>query len=114
MSKVCIAFEVLEDNNEPSPTFQEMRSHRVFDVKMEDFQRKARVVAGGHMTKPSSGTFTYASVVSRESVRIVLPLAALNDLDVRTADIENAYLTAPVGEKIWCRLGPEFGQDAGK
>lgn len=57
---------------------------------------------------------TYASVVSRESVRIALTLAALNDLEVKTADIENAYLTAPVGEKIWCRLGPEFGADAGK
>ena len=27
-------------------------------------------------------------------------------------DTENAYLTAPSGEKIWCMLGPEFGEDA--
>ncbi|KAI2510101.1 Reverse transcriptase (RNA-dependent DNA polymerase) [Fragilaria crotonensis] len=114
MTKVRVAFEVLEDGRDPPPTFQEMRCHLVFDIKMEDFQRKARLVAGGHMTKPSSGTVTYASVVSRESVRIALTLAALNDLEVKTADIENAYLTAPVGEKIWCRLGPEFGHDAGK
>jgi Reverse transcriptase (RNA-dependent DNA polymerase) len=80
---------------------------------MEDFQRKARLVAGGHMTE-TPASVTYASVVSRESVRIALTLAALNDLEVKTADIENAYLTAPVGEKIWCRLGPEFGADAGK
>ncbi|KAI2495421.1 hypothetical protein MHU86_19096 [Fragilaria crotonensis] len=66
------------------------------------------------MTVPPSATVTYASVVSRESVRIALTLAALNDLEVKTADIENAYLTAPVGERIWCKLGPEFGQDAGK
>jgi hypothetical protein len=57
---------------------------------------------------------TYASVVSRESVRIALTLAALNNLEVKTADIENAYLTAPIGEKIWCTLGSEFGEDAGK
>jgi hypothetical protein len=38
----------------------------------------------------------------------------LNDLEVKTADIENAYLTAPVGERIWCRLGSEFGSDSGK
>jgi hypothetical protein len=81
---------------------------------MENFQRKARLVAGGHMTEVSSATMTYASVVSRESVRIALTLAALNDLEVKTADIENAYLTAPIGEKIWCTLGPEFGGDAGK
>lgn len=80
---------------------------------MEDFQRKARLVAGGHMTE-APASITYASVVSRESVRIALPIAALNDLDVKTADIEDAYLTASVGEKIRCRLGPEFGADAGK
>jgi hypothetical protein len=30
------------------------------------------------------------------------------------ADIENAYLTAPLTEKVWTVLGPEFGNDAGK
>jgi hypothetical protein len=30
------------------------------------------------------------------------------------ADIENAYLTAPITEKVWTVLGPEFGDDAGK
>jgi hypothetical protein len=85
----------------------------VWDVKMEDFHRKARFVAGGHMTEtPASNT--YASVVSREPVCITLTLAALNDLEVKTADIKNAYLTAPVMEKIWCVLGPEFGANAGK
>ena len=38
----------------------------------------------------------------------------MNGLQVKTADIENAYLTAPVNEKIWCTLGPKFGSDAGK
>jgi hypothetical protein len=80
---------------------------------MEDFRRKARLVAGGHMTDTPT-TNTYASVVSRESVRIALTLAAFNDLEVKTADIENAYLTAPVTEQIWTKLGPEFGSDAGK
>jgi hypothetical protein len=41
-------------------------------------------------------------------------LAALNDLDVRMADIENAYLTAPITEKVWTVLGPEFGDNSGK
>jgi hypothetical protein len=30
------------------------------------------------------------------------------------ADIETAYLMAPITEKIWTVLGPEFGYDAGK
>jgi hypothetical protein len=47
-------------------------------------------------------------------VKIALTLAALNDLDVIMGNIENAYLTAPITEKVWTVLGPEFGEDAGK
>jgi hypothetical protein len=47
-------------------------------------------------------------------VRISPTIAALNDLDVKLADIENAYLTATITEKVWTLLGPEFGDDAGK
>jgi hypothetical protein len=83
MSKVRLAFKTLGSDESPPPAFQEMRCHIVYDVKMESFQRKARLVAGGHMTEVSSGTMTYASVVSRESVRIALTLAALNDVEVK-------------------------------
>ncbi len=85
----------------------------VFDIKMEDFTRKARLVAGWHMTDAPS-TITYPSVVSCETVQINLLMAALNDLEVKIGDVLNAYVTAPVTEKIWTVLGPEFGPDAGK
>ena len=84
----------------------------VFDIKQEDFRRKARLVAGGHTTV-APAKITYASVVSRESLRIALLLAALNDVEVKTADIENAYITAPCSEKIYTVLGQEFGPKAG-
>jgi len=71
----------------------------VFDVKMEDFRRKARLVAGGHMTE-APPTITYASVVSRETVRFALTIAALNDLEVKIGDVLNAYITAPITEKV--------------
>jgi hypothetical protein len=45
---------------------------------------------------------------------VALTLAALNDLDVKMAGIENVYLTAPLTEKVWTVLGPEFGDDARK
>jgi hypothetical protein len=77
----------------------------VFDVKMEDFRLNARVFAGGHTTD-TPHAMTYASVFTRESVIIALNLPALNDLDVKMADIENAYLTAPLTEKVWTMLGP--------
>jgi hypothetical protein len=84
----------------------------VFDVKMEDFRWKARLVAGGHMTK-APATLTYASVMSRETVRLALTVAALNDIDVWAADVLNTYITAPCREKIWTTLGPEFESDRG-
>jgi hypothetical protein len=85
----------------------------IFDVKMEDFRQKARLVAGGHRTK-APATITYASVVSRETVHLALTIASLNDLEVKLGDVLNAYITAPVKEKVWTVLGPEFGHDTGK
>jgi hypothetical protein len=54
---------------------------------------------------------TYASVVSREFVQIALTVAALNDLDIMSGDIKNAYLNSPCDKKIWTVLGPEFGPE---
>jgi hypothetical protein len=34
---------------------------------------------------------------------------AMNDLDLLTTDIQNAYLNAPVAEKVWTTTGVEFG-----
>jgi hypothetical protein len=96
---VIIAFKILNGEESAPLTYQEIRCHRIFDVKMEDFRRKARFGAGGHTTD-TPHTMTYTSVVSRESVRVALTLAALNDVDVKMADIENTYLTAPITEKV--------------
>jgi hypothetical protein len=95
MKNVRIAFKILNGEEAVPPTYQQITCHMIFDVKMEDFRRKARFVAGGHTTD-TPHAMTYASMVSRESVRIAMTLAALNDLDVNMADIENAYLTAPI------------------
>ena len=59
-------------------------------------------------------TITYASVVSRETVRLALTIAALNDLEVKVGDVLNAYITAPITKKVYTILGPEFGPDSGK
>jgi hypothetical protein len=85
----------------------------IFDVKMEYFHHKARFVAGGNTTD-TPHAMTDASVVSRESVRIAITLDALNYLDVNMANIKNAYPTAPITEKVWNVLGPDFGDDARK
>ena len=74
--------------------------------------RKVRLVAGGHMTD-TPNTLIYSSVVSRDSVRIALTIAALNELSVMVCDIQNAYLTTECREKIWTHAGPEFGSKSG-
>jgi Reverse transcriptase (RNA-dependent DNA polymerase) len=114
MKNMHPAFEAWDKpQNEIPIGFQEVKCHLIFDVKMgKNFRRKARFVTGGHTTDvPSS--LTYASVVSRDSVRIALLIAALNDLKVLACDIQNAYLMADCRELIWNRAGPEFGSETG-
>ena len=41
-------------------------------------------------------------------------VATLNDLEVKLGDILNAYVQAPVKEKVWTTLVPEFSKDAGR
>jgi len=115
MRNVKIAFEEFCGTiDDIPPGYQKVDCHMIFDIKMgENFRRKARMVAGGHKTV-TPAALTYASVVSRDSVRICLTIAALNDLKILACDIQNAYLTAKCREKIWTIAGPEFGSDAGK
>ena len=82
----------------------------ISDEKIENFRRKARLVAGGHITK-APAMVTYVSVVSRETVRIAHTFDALNDLQVKYGDVLNTYITAPVTEFIWTTLGTKFGDD---
>jgi hypothetical protein len=65
-------------------------------------------LAGGHQTD-SPASITYSSVVVRDSVRIIMMIAALNRLDLNSCDIKNVYLMADCCEKILIKAGPEFG-----
>ena len=94
MRDVRVAFSILPDGQSAPVGYQRIPRHMIFDIKMEDFRRIARLVAGGHMTK-APPTITYASVVSHETVHIALLMAALNDLNVKVGDVLNAYITAP-------------------
>jgi len=111
MSIVGIAFKVLENGElDVPPGYQYMQCHMVYDIKLDGFRRKCRLVAGGHMIETPPHV-TYAGVVSRDTVRIAFMMAALHDLEVKACDIENAYLTAPANEKVWTLMGPEFGAE---
>ncbi|EJK65892.1 hypothetical protein THAOC_13210, partial [Thalassiosira oceanica] len=107
MKNVGIAFRVLAEGERAPAGYTKASGHLIFDVKM-DFTRKARWVKDGHRT-PDLETSSYAGVVSRESVRVLLTYAALHDIPVCAADIRNAYLSAKSSEKHYIICGPEFG-----
>jgi hypothetical protein len=101
MSKVKVAWKVHEGHTpeevqlgkaEDMIGYQEIGCHMVFDIKM-DFSLTARFLAGGHTTEAPT-SMTYSSVVSRESVRLAFLIAALNDIDIMSCGLENAYLNA--------------------
>eukprot|EP00978_Attheya_sp_CCMP212_P034040 scaffold140628_cov38-Attheya_sp.AAC.1 len=105
MKNIRIAFEEYDVNPEELIGYEEITGHLVFNVKLgENFRRKARFCADGHKTGAPSSV-TYSTVVSRDSVRILLTIAALNDLKILGADVQNAFLTAPNKEKVWIRAG---------
>ena len=109
MNNVRIAFDILDTEDNTPIGYQKIHCHLVFDVKM-DFTHKARLVAGGHTTEVTEIS-NYSSVVSRESVRTAMVIAALNDLKLEAGDIQNAYLRASCLEKIYTICGPEFSLD---
>ena len=86
VNSVMTSLKLLDEWEKPPPTYQEIICHMIFDIKMEDFRRNARHVAGGNATV-APPVLTYSSVVLRESVRIPIMLAALNDLEVKKSDI---------------------------
>ena len=112
MKNSRMAFKLLGTDEKPPVGFAEITCHLVFDVKM-DLTRKARYVAGGHLTDPPS-SMTYASVVSWDSVRIAFLIAALNDLNILAGDIQNAYLHAGTKEKLFFYAGDEWKSDKDK
>ena len=114
MKNVRVAFEEYDGDPNALVGYTQITGHIVFDVKLgENFRRKARYCADGHKTG-APASVTYSTVVSRDSVRILLMIAALNELEVLGADVQNAFLTAPNKEKVWMVAGPEFGADEGK
>jgi len=78
MTAIRVALEAFDSNVRDLIGFQEITGHIVFDVKLgENFRRKARYCADGHKTQ-TPASVTYSSLVSRDSVRIMLPLLQLS------------------------------------
>ena len=102
-----VGFQILEENKQDPPGWSKVTGHLIFDVKM-DFTRKARFILDRHKTPDPIG-YTYAGVVSRESIKINFTYAYFNGLNVFAGDIIKAYLQAPSSKKDFMICGPYFG-----
>ena len=89
------------------------RSHSKLYLRARSLWRISKQRHTYHMTH-TLRTIMYSSVVTRETVCIALPMTVLHDLEVKGADILNAYVMVSNHEMIWTALGSEFGDDAGK
>ena len=87
--------------------YKKIRVHFVFDVK-HDGRHKGRLVADGHLTDIPLES-VYSGVVSLRGFRLVLLLGQLNQLEIWSTDIGNAYLEAMTSERVYIIAGPEFG-----
>ena len=107
MHNISVAFDILLTGRPMPVGWKKSSGHLIWYVKM-DFTRKACWVKYGHRS-PDPKESNYAGVVSRDSVIISPTYAAMNDMDVTAADIQNSYLQAPSSEKNYVICGKDFG-----
>jgi Reverse transcriptase (RNA-dependent DNA polymerase) len=94
---------------QPIPSgYKRIHTHLIYAVK-HDGRHKARMVADGHLTDVPLES-VYSGVVSLRSLRLVLFLAELNELEAWATDVGNAYLEATTNEKVAIVAGPKYGQ----
>lgn len=111
LKNVLVAFKLLEEGEQLPIGSKQIPYHIIFDVKL-DLTRKARLVAGGHKNKDVPKYTTFSTVASRDSVRIMFLIAALNGLNILSTDVGNAYLNAECREKVHVKCGKElFGSE---
>ncbi|GFH50430.1 hypothetical protein CTEN210_06904 [Chaetoceros tenuissimus] len=100
------AFKLLARGDKPSPGYNEILCHLVFDVKL-DMTRKARYVAGGHLTNNAflsapteEKIFFYAGDEwGADKDRVVVVVRALYGLKSSALQFRN-HLAAKLGNKL--------------
>ena len=51
MQNFRVEFRIMKSGQKEPVGYQFLRCHGIWDVKLDSFKRKFRLVAGGHMTK---------------------------------------------------------------
>ena len=107
-------YNVFEDrghrrNTREPPGYKKIRLVHIVYACKHDWRRKARIVAGGHLTDAPLES-VYSGVVSLRGIRLIVFLSVLNDFEVYQTDIGNAFLEAKTTEKVFVIAGGEFGE----
>ena len=84
----------------------DLESSQIHELNLDD-RSKERLVTDGHLTKEPVESI-YSGVVSLRSLRMVVFLSKLNNLQIWGADVNNAYPEAYTDEKLCIIAGPEF------
>lgn len=95
-----------------SQEYQNASLKMIFDDKKEDLRRKARLAVSGHLAD-SSHLESHSSAVQPISARILLAIAAKNNVHVVNGDTGNAFPHADMMEKACAAAGLEFGEREG-
>ena len=97
------AFKVWEKRKEDIPIgYQEIECCMIFDIKLgENVCRKAILVGSVHKTA-TPDLITYSSVSSRDSVRVSLTIAALNELDILACGIQIFFVPIEGPTNMFC------------
>ena len=88
------------------PGHTKIQVHIICDYK-KDGRYKACMVDSGNMNGPNLDTH-YSIVISLRSMRTVVLLDELNNIETCTGDISNTYMTEQTTEKIVFNAGPKF------
>jgi hypothetical protein len=85
------------------------RKHDALGVPTEF---KARITPHGYKQKPGVDYFdTYAQVGMYKTLRLLLTLVAMYDLELEQLDVPSAFLNADLDEDIYMEIPEGFGQD---
>ena len=84
----------------------DLESSQIHQLNLDD-RSKERLVTDGHLTKEPVESI-YSGVVSLRSLRMVVFLPQLNNLEIWGADVNNAYPEAYTDEKLCIIAGPEL------
>ena len=79
--------------------YNKITGHWVFVVRLE-LRRKAQFLASDHLTGLPK-TIASSVVISRETVRIIITITALNSIYVRFFDIGGEYLNADTDDYVY-------------